>query len=248
MLLQLRRTVASIAIGTAAFAFSSSALAASLELFVNGVSEGYYVDADLGCSSGGGPITSCVSTGLPPIVAGDLRLDSWSLTLDSDPVISGTANVTNLNPLLSQQFTMIFTLPVAPPILPSSLIGGSIQGGMTDNTGNGATVSTAPGSAFYTARIDGSAVQSLYPHAQSFGSGAFLSGNIPNVAFGTPIPSAPGPAVLFNIGIVLDFVLTPGDSASFTSNFVVQPVPEPSTAALVALGLGALALVRRQRS
>jgi hypothetical protein len=40
------------------------------------------------------------------------------------------------------------------------------------------------------------------------------------------------PAALSTIGIRLDFTLTPGDSASFTSVFVVQPVPEPASIAL----------------
>ncbi len=133
---------------------------------------------------------------------------------------------------------------LAPP--GSSLIGGSIQGGATDNNGNGVTLSTPAGAAFYTARIDNADVQSLYLDPQSYSAGSFLSVSVPSLAFGTPIPSQAGPAALTNIGIRLDFLLTPGDSASFTSNFVVQPVPVPAAAWLFGGALGLLAWMRRR--
>jgi hypothetical protein len=52
--------------------------------------------------------------------------------------------------------------------------------------------------------------------------------------------------VNFDIGIVHNINLSAGDSASFTSNFVVIPVPEPTTGLLISLGLAALALRCRQ--
>ena len=155
-------------------------------------------------------------------------------------------------PLSSQQFTLVFTLPTG-PIGPSTLSGGSLQGGVTDNTGDGATISTAgAGTAFYKGLIDGASDPSrtLYPDLTSFSAGSFLSANVPNTAFGTPIPSLSSPAVTTNIGIRLDFILTPGDSASFTSNFVVEPevIPEPSTAVTLGFGLVGLAIAGRRRS
>lgn len=223
-------------------ATSASATPVELKLFVNGTQMGYYDSVALNCSAD--KPSRCTGGG---IVAGDLQLDSWDLTLNPDPVVSGTVAVTNNNLLVSQQFTLLFILPTG-PILPSTLIGGSVQGGMTDNTNDDATVSTAAGSSFYSALIDLGTVQTLYNDPQAFSAGGpFLSGNIPNVAFGTPIPSQPGPAVAANIGIKLDFILTPGDSASFTSNFVVVPVPEPATAALFGLGLAGLAMAGRRK-
>jgi uncharacterized membrane protein len=205
-----------------------------------GVYYGTYDQTQLGCSAGAGETFGCQGTDFN---MGDLTMNSWSFTLDADPVISGTTVVTN-NTAGVQQFTLIFNLPVA-AIPGATLIGGSIQGGVTDNTGDGATLSTVLGSSFYTALIDGAPVQTLYNHLSTATAGAFLSGNLPNLAFGTPIPSAPGPAVNTSIGIRLDFTLTPGDSASFTSNFVVV-VPEPATALLMVMGLGVLAASRRQ--
>jgi hypothetical protein len=97
----------------------------------------------------------------------------------------------------------------------------------------------------YTALIDGSPWQTLYNDPQSFSAAGFGGGTIPYVEFGGPIPSLPGPAVLSTIGIVLDFTLTAGDQASFTSNFVVL-VPEPRLALLLVPALLALGL-RRSR-
>ena len=53
--------------------------------------------------------------------------------------------------------------------------------------------------------------------------------------------------MLTDIAIQIKFTLTPGDQASFTSVFVVEPVPEPTTIGLVSLGLAGLALAGRRR-
>jgi hypothetical protein len=173
-----------------------------------------------------------------------LNIDLLDIDIDSDPVVTGTAGVTNLFSV-TQQFTLLFTLPVT-PIPGGTKTGGSYRGTVTDNNGNGATVSTVPGSALYTAQLDGANWQTLYAHAASTSAGSFLSASIPTQTFGTPIPSLLGPAVATSIGIKLDFNLTAFDSASFTSNHVVQPIPEPQTGALMALGLALLAKRRRR--
>ncbi len=228
----------------------ASAASLGLEVLVDGEMGGVYDSQALGCQDiAGTPTATCVGSS-PVWIGGSqgLRLDSWNLFVDSDPVINGIVAVTNLG-AVTQQFTLLFTLPIAPPIPGGTLIGGSIQGGATDNNGNGVTLSsTGLGSAFYTARIDGADVQSLYLNPQSFSAGSFLSLSVPALAFGTPIPSQAGPAALTNIGIRLDFLLTPGDSASFTSNFVVQPQVIPLPPALLLFGgaLSALGFVRRR--
>lgn len=242
-----------ITAGVALMLAGSPASAASLglEVLVKGELGGTFDSAALGCRDiAGTPTANCV--GSSPVSIGGpegLRLDSWNLFVDSDPVINGIVAVTNLG-AVTQQFTLLFTLPIAPPIPGGTLIGGSIQGGATDNTGNGVTLSTAgPGTAFYTARIDNADVQSLYLAAQSFANAApFDSLTVAALAFGSPIPSQAGPAAVTNIGIRLDFLLTPGDSASFTSNFVVQPQVVPLPPALLLFGgaLGALGFARRR--
>jgi hypothetical protein len=232
--------------GILLIAWVGSASAVEFDLDVWQTGSGYLGGVDesvLGCVSTGTYTSSCSGGGAS---FGDLTIDNWSMNVDEDPVVTGTTAVTN-NSLVSQTFTLIFTLAVAPPVVPSSLIGGSIAGTVTDNTGDGATLSTAAGDFFYSARIDGATVATLYGDPSSAVAGApFGSGNLAALSFGAPIPSQAGPAANTDIGIRLKFTLTPGDSASFTSNFVVVPIPEPSVALLLGLGLGALGLSRRR--
>lgn len=223
-----------------------SAASLGLDVSINGEAVGYVGSNALGCVAvPDTPTANCSGSGAS---VGTLGLDSWNVFVDSDPVINGIVAVTNLS-AVTQQFTLVFTLPIAPAIPGGTVIGGSIQGGATDNNGNGVTLSTPTGAAFYTARIDGADVQSMYLDPQSFSAGSFLSVNVPSLAFGTPIPSQPGPAALVNIGIRLDFLLTAGDSASFTSNFVVLPavVPVPAAVWLFGSALGLLGWTRRRR-
>ncbi len=232
-------------------ALSASAITVStpslgLQVLVNGESSGVFDSQSLGCTPvAGTPTSNCASSGA--VSVGGLSLDSWSFFVDTDPVINGVVAVTNLTGL-TQQFTLLFTIPIAPPIPGGTVIGGSIQGGATDNNGNGVTLSAPTGAAFYTARIDGGDVQTLYADPTSYSAGNFLSVSVPSLAFGTPIPSQSGPPALSTIGIRLDFLLTAGDSASFTSNFVVQPVPLPPAVFLFSGALGLLGLARRREA
>jgi hypothetical protein len=237
-----------LSLGFGLFAASAAGAAAvspvGLRVETNGVFNDYFDESEMGCTDGDGATFQCAGGNL---TVGDLRLDTWNMTFDPDPVVTGITSVTNVG-LVVQQFTLTFTLPVA-PVLPSSLMGGSIQGGVTDNTLNSsnAVLSTVLGSSFYTALIDGVSVQTLYNHTSTvtapFDGG---SANLAAASFGLPGVTLPGPAANASIGIRLDFTLTPGDSASFTSNFFVIPVPEPGTGLLLAFGLGALALRRRR--
>ena len=208
-----------------------------------GDQSGSFSSDQLGCSDTGATTAHCAAQGLS---VGDLLITNLDMNLDTDPSVNGVIAVQNMA-AGTQQFQLTITL-LTGPIGPSTLTGGSVAGGTTDNTGNGSTLSTVAGSALYSARIDGVAFQTLFPDPTSLTVvSPFESADLtPPGAFGTPIPSLAGPAVASSIGIRYDFLLTAGDAASFTGVFVVEPIPEPSTGLLLGFGLLAVAAVERR--
>ncbi len=164
--------------------------------------------------------------------------EAWSGSVNPDPSISNTFGVTNLLPG-KQSFTITIETIVGPIGAPTTLTGGSAQGGVTDTNGNGATLSTSGlGTSFYTSLLDGADFEDLYVDPSSVTVGASQSGNLsPLEDFGVPIPSLAGPGVANSIGIRFQFDLTGSDQASGSGVFVVEPVPEPRTGILLSAGL-----------
>jgi MYXO-CTERM domain-containing protein len=169
---------------------------------------------------------------------------AWSMTVNPDPFVIANLVVTN-NSAVTQTFSLLVSLPVG-AILPTSVMGGSITGTLTDLNGNGASLTSVAGDSVYHALIDNNTVETLMDDPFSVSAGAFESAVVGPASFGDPIPSAPGPGVNNSIGILITFNLSAGDSASFTSIFVVQ-VPGPGGLALLAVA-GAIGGRRRRRS
>jgi len=173
---------------------------------------------------------------------------SWGLLVNPDPFIVGNLVVTNTSST-TQTFFLDVALPIGAP-MSSTLVGGSVTGTVTDLNGNGATVAAAsPNDSIYRALTDvdggfnGSLAGSLLT-GSSATAGQYQSKTIGPDSFGGPIPSMPYGAVNNNIAIRLAFTLTAGDSASFTSLFVV--VPSPGALAVAAFGL--VGFGRRRRA
>jgi hypothetical protein len=151
--------------------------------------------------------------------------------------LSSAFTVTNTS-MMTDTFVVTATTPVsaAGPLTAS----GSVSGSVGDSSGgDGATVSSLPGSSLYEAFIDSSSIATLLddPFSQSapaFATSPFGPGNFSGLATG---------GVSTDIAITNVFELTQGDNASFTSTLVLVPTP----GALGLLGVAGLAMTRRRR-
>ena len=237
----------------AAFTFgATSAFAASAPIITVGISTvGIY---DNYTASGAGTANPDGSSTLSGNGYGtDFNCD-WSITANPDPSISGSFNLQNLSST-AQTFVLTVTLPAS--IAGHTKMGGSFGDvTYTDTANPGAsppraanstvTIMTVTGSPFYRALVDGVGVQDMGAfNLTAFGGpGAF--GTISQQVFGAPIPSAPGPnGVASSIGIRVTFNLTSDDTVNIPVFFRVE-APEPTSFALIGLGVAALAIVRKR--
>jgi hypothetical protein len=172
----------------------------------------------------------------------------WSIVVNPDPQITSTFSMTNLS-AVTQTFVMNITIGI-PAIGPSTVQGGYYGDALTgttytDTSGDGnVTLASVGANAFYTALVNGIASQGL----GTFSVSSATSGTIAQETWGTPIPSAPFGPASGNMRIRWQFSLTGGDTVSTKGFFQVEPpnVPEPAGAALLGLGLAALAGARRR--
>jgi hypothetical protein len=186
-------------------------------------------------------ITNCSGSNATPS-SGNFTVQSWNLTLDQDPTVLNFFALQN-NLAVAQTFTITVIIPTAGSFGPPSVVNGSIGGSVTDTTGNGATLTNFGTNSIYTALVDGSPVQTLLDNPQSYTAGAFGTQTFGPAAFG---PTVVGYGATSSIGIQVQFTLSPGDIASYTSVFTL--IPEPGTLMLVAAGIAGLAHFGRRRS
>lgn len=169
---------------------------------------------------------------------------AWNVVGKADPFVSANITFRNTTPT-PQIYSVSVIQPIFPPITPSSLIGGSTGGSLTDTNFDGAGyVKTALGAPLYMGGLDGVGVLPIYPHPTTFSiSFPGQTVTIPALNPGLPGPTIPAGPVSNWISITHTFELSPGDSVGFTSFFVV--VPEPAIAVLLAFG--SVLMLRRQR-
>ncbi len=197
------------------------------------------------CVPGGGDATEC--TGQYGWGGASL---TWDVTSDPDPFVNSVFGFTN-NTAFTQTYILTATLPIAPPIPGATLIGGSSQITVNDSNFSGAATVTSVLSGtdyVYNALIDAAVVENLHGPGFTLSAPGQGQGATANASFGLPGPTQAGPAALTSIGIRHEITLTAGDSVTLNSNFIVMPVPEPTTIGLVSLGIAGLALAGRRRS
>lgn len=171
----------------------------------------------------------------------------WDMLVNPDPFISAVMGFTN-NTGITQTFTLDVIMAIAPPVVPSSLMGGSIGLTLTDaNNSGSATLASATPTAVYNGMIDGSPALPLLTDPYSLSVGVAGGSTTDGTSAGLPGPTIPGPAGLATIGISHKFTLSPGDRASLVSNFIIEAVPEPGTLSLVAIFFATMLVGSRRR-
>ncbi|MEX2187028.1 MAG: PEP-CTERM sorting domain-containing protein [Pirellulales bacterium] len=179
--------------------------------------------------------------------------------LDPDPSISYAIAVTDFGAPTTFSFT--FTTPIAPT---SGIVSGSVSAGLTDSTGNGVSITPAVA----LGDPDGDTIAELQINEVGIGGppvftnmGVDVGGA---VSFGPGLPGAnhvygpfvagpqAGPAgVWTSLQTRISFTLSGGEDIAAVTGFAsIEQIPEPSTMALVAIGvvsmLGRVALRRRK--
>ncbi len=165
----------------------------------------------------------------------------WDVTADVDPFVNGFFSLQN-NSNIVQSYTLTVSLPITPPVVPVSTIGGSIGVTVTDANGNGvATVGSLGSGYVFNAANDGTTTLQLM--GPGFALNAPFAGGSATASASAGLPGGTIGSIAASgtISITHTFTLTPGDSIGLTSFYLVNPVPEPGTLAL--FGSGALGLL-----
>jgi len=129
----------------------------------------------------------------------------------------------------------------------ASVMSGSVTATVSDLNGNGAVLGAVGSLPIYTATVNDVAMRTLWQPFSNFNVGQFLSqSTVPGSFANEAIPGG-STASDAQLGIVLKFTLSAGDTVSFASTFMVNNVPGPGAMALLAVSGAAGAGRRRKR-
>lgn len=139
-------------------------------------------------------------------------------------------------------FTVVASVPLLQALANTSVTG-SVEGGLTDaDFANGATLTSNGLNPIYSGLVDGGSALDLLT------GGFSTSIGFGSTTIGPDNGAAAGPAIaMTDIGIVITFDLTAGDSANFTAEFTIIGDKIPAPGALALFGLAGLAGTRRRR-
>ena len=175
----------------------------------------------------------------------------WTIEADADPYINVFLELVNITGA-TKDFTFNPTLDIDPQIIGGILTGGSLSGTLIDMNGDGASLSTMSGASpppIYMAQIDGVDYEPMNLPTLPLVAGSHGTAGIGPVDFGSPIPSKVEPtmSVLDTIGIAINASVSGHDRAYIVATFVVEPIPEPSSLALLLMGVVASLVYCRRR-
>ncbi|MGD8311702.1 MAG: hypothetical protein PVJ66_03830 [Gammaproteobacteria bacterium] len=161
---------------------------------------------------------------------------SWGFSTDPDPSIAGSFTVTNTS-TSTQTFDITFSLPISPSFT-NGYMTGSLSGSYNDYDNSGAATLSLND---WDGLIDSTSQMTLFGFAGPC-TGTGCSVTIAEVTDG---PTLYIGDVNSTIGIHMNFSLSAGDQATFTTSFEVTPVPAP--AAIWLFGSGLLSMIRISR-
>jgi len=180
------------------------------------------------------------------------QTETWGMEWDSlanpDPYVDAALTVTNFSDQY-QTFFLLMTLDSIDVIEPNTLMNGGVAATVTNNQfEGGATVRAVAGGSIFKAFIDLNNPMTDVPVATLWDDPFDLTviGGLSTLSddlqFGDPSPDL-GPPAYSSISIILQFEVSPGDSASVSGIFNIEPVPGPGGLALLAV----VGLIRRRR-